>query len=269
MERSMFVPVVTKRDEGLPFYITTIGTTPREIMVNRPEGITSWQILYTEEGTGIVRIYDDVYRAFRGSLLVLPAGVPHDYHMDGDNWRTSWITFSGWGVERLFDLGAGIWRLPDDFNFMGRFHEIFKYADKNSHSYNSSVLLYSLLLECRDVVSEGIIPLYKLRSQLSECFRYIEKNYAKTIELSDLAAINGVSEEHFCRIFKSYTGMRPFEYIKNLRIQRAKEYLYEHKKIKVREIAKMTGFQSENYFCTVFKKTVGMTPLEYREIYGV
>lgn len=264
----MFIPIVTKQEEGLPFYITTIGITPSEKRVYRPEGITSWQILYSDKGQGFVRIYDDVFRMFDKMLMVLPPDTPHDYYMDGDTWQTSWLTFSGWGVERLFDLNAGIWRLPADFDFPGRFNELMRSVNKSDSPYRSSVLLYSLLLECRDVVSGGIMPMYKLRNQLTDCLRYIERNYAKPIELADLAEIIGVSGEHLCRIFKSYTGMRPFEYIKNLRIQRAKEYLYEHKNMKISEIGKITGFQSESYFCMAFKKYVGVTPAEYRKLYS-
>lgn len=268
MEKNMFIPIVTKQEEGLPFYITTIGITPNEKQVYRPEGITSWQILYSEKGHGIVRIYDDVFRMFDNMLMVLPPNTPHDYYMDGDIWQTSWLTFGGWGVERLFDLNAGIWPLPEEFDFSKRFDKLIKSVKKSDSPYRSSVLLYSLLLECRDVVSGRIMPVYKLRSQLTDCLRYIERNYAKPIELADLAEINGVSGEHLCRIFKSYTGMRPFEYIKNLRIQRAKEYLYEHKDMKISEIARITGFQNESYFCMVFKNNVGVTPSEYRKLYG-
>lgn len=267
MEKSLFIPIVTKQEERLPFYVTTIGTTEDEKQIYRPEGVSSWLILYSEHGTGEVKIYDDIFNIYEGMLMVLPPGTPHNYRNTCEHWQTDWITFSGWGTDRLFDLNAGIWRLPDEFDFLEKFTALKSCVGK-SNSYRSSVLLYSLLLECRDAVSGGVMPVYKLRSRLAECIRYIERNYSKSIELSDLAKIDGVSEEHLCRIFKSYTGMRPFEYIKNLRIQRAKEYLCEHPDVKICDIAKITGFQSESYFCMVFKKNVGVTPAEYRRHRG-
>lgn len=78
MEKNMFIPIVKKREERLSFYITTIGITREEKIVYRPDGITSWQILYSEKGCGIVKIYDDVYRMLENMFMVLPPDTPHE-----------------------------------------------------------------------------------------------------------------------------------------------------------------------------------------------
>lgn len=47
------------------------------------------------------------------------------------------------------------------------------------------------------------------------------------------------------------------------RIEKAKELLHEHQRVK--EVAFAVGFQSQSYFAKMFKKTVGITPREYQE----
>ena len=85
------------------------------------------------------------------------------------------------------------------------------------------------------------------------------------IELSNLAKVSGITREHLCRIFKQYTGMRPFEYITKIRLQKAQELLLLDREMTISEIAKKTGFQSNSYFSSVFRQNFGCTADEYRK----
>lgn len=266
MERheSLFVPIVTEREKGLPFYVTTIGRTEDEAEVYRPRGIDWWQLLYSEEGSGTVELYDKEYTVAEGSLLVLRPNVPHNYHKNGAVWRTSWITFGGWAAAQFFDVESGITRLPEGFGFSERLDKIASYRYSGKWPHESSSRLYSLLLDCREVILEGASAACGLGSRLTECFRYINADYGKPITLGELAELCGVSQEHFCRLFRSYTGMRPFDYITRLRIQRSKDLLARSRDMRIAEVAARTGFQSNSYFSMVFKRSEGCTPDEYR-----
>ena len=61
-------------------------------------------------------------------------------------------------------------------------------------------------------------------------------------------------------------GQSTVNYVTNLRISKAKDFLKKSDKSVV-EIAEIIGYEDCNYFFRVFKKNVGMTPLQYREIY--
>ena len=80
-----------------------------------------------------------------------------------------------------------------------------------------------------------------------------------------LAAIAGVSEGHFCRLFKEYTHMRPMEYVAHLRIETAKSLLINSPGMTVSSISRQVGYASPSYFSAVFRAAEGMTPAEYRE----
>lgn len=259
-----FLSIVTEREKGFPFYVVTIGVTEDEKEVYRPRGIDCFQLLYSEEGCGTVEFYDKEYSVPEGSLLVLEPNVPHNYRKDGDTWRTSWVTFGGWAAAQLFDVESGITRLPEGFGFTERVNRISAYKYSGDRLHECSAGLYSLLLDCKAVIEEGTVSAYRLGSRLTECFRYINVNYGRTIALGELAKVCGVSEEHFCRLFKSYTGMRPFDYITRIRVQRAKELLARNRDMTIGEISARTGFQSNSYFSMVFKRSEGCTPDEYR-----
>ena len=100
---------------------------------------------------------------------------------------------------------------------------------------------------------------------VSVAVQYISEHYHETVELSKLAELAGLSEGHFCRVFKQYTHMRPVEYVTNLRIERAKDLLLQEPRINVTRIAHQTGFISPSYFSKTFKSKTGMTPEAYRK----
>lgn len=264
MKTTTFAQLITKNEENLPFFVTSIGICPEENHVYRPNGIDSYQLLYTHHGCGIANINSSFTRIPPRSLFRLPPGTAHNYYPESDVWNTYWITFRGWGISQLFNFSAGVSLLPESFDFINRFEAISACYKTDYQIKRSSVLLYSLLLELREFITEESQSIYSLRHKLKPCFKYIEENYMNIIELSALSAVCGISGEHLCRLFREYTGMRPFEYIKKLRIQKAKEMIAAFPSLSVSEISKRAGFQSSSYFTLVFRETQGCTPGQYR-----
>lgn len=78
----------------------------------------------------------------------------------------------------------------------------------------------------------------------------------------------GMSRGHFQRKFKAITGQNPNEYIRITRLNTAAELLL-NKDISIKEIADITGFGSQSYFCTLFLKQFNISPKQYRIQGGV
>ncbi len=90
---------------------------------------------------------------------------------------------------------------------------------------------------------------------------------AKSVEgvtISELAAVTSLSPFHFIRAFKTSLGVSPHQYIKLLRIHRAKNLL-AHTRKSVLEIAVDVGYDSGQALSRAFRQEVGITPLAYRE----
>ena len=70
---------------------------------------------------------------------------------------------------------------------------------------------------------------------------------------------------YISRIFKQIVGMNLSTYVTSCRISKAKELLM-HGNDNISEIAEKVGFDSSQYFSNVFKRMVGTTPGEYRNL---
>jgi len=82
------------------------------------------------------------------------------------------------------------------------------------------------------------------------------------ISLNGLAERVGMSSDHLGVLFHREMGMTPVEYRTRLRLLRARELLVSTAK-SVREIAREVGFPNAPYFTRLFRRTFGLSPLEY------
>jgi AraC family transcriptional regulator len=99
--------------------------------------------------------------------------------------------------------------------------------------------------------------------QLRWVNEHMEAHLGEEVTLSTLAALVGLSPNHFCTAFKVSTGEPPHRYFVRLRIERSKQFLREQRKT-VTDVALELGFASSAHFSTVFRKHVGVTPTEFR-----
>jgi AraC family transcriptional regulator len=83
--------------------------------------------------------------------------------------------------------------------------------------------------------------------------------------LEDLARIAGLSAPHFSRAFKQSTGVPPFAWRLQRRIERAKELLADHR-LALADIALAVGFSAQPQFTTAFRRVAGMTPGAWRRV---
>lgn len=102
---------------------------------------------------------------------------------------------------------------------------------------------------------------------VDEALMFIAKNYMQDIALETLAGLSGITVQHFCRVFKAETLMRPLEYLARRRISEAKAFLTDTS-LEIGEIGRMVGYPDRNYFSIVFRRMEGVSPREYRRSKG-
>ncbi|TVX89741.1 bifunctional transcriptional activator/DNA repair enzyme AdaA [Paenibacillus agilis] len=98
--------------------------------------------------------------------------------------------------------------------------------------------------------------------QIVQC---MELNYSDTLTLETLADMCHGSPFHLQRVFKRVKGITPVEYIQQIRVAKAKQYLEGSDKA-ISEIAISVGIPNTSYFITLFKAKTGCTPADYRKI---
>ncbi|GAM57547.1 transcriptional regulator [Vibrio ishigakensis] len=93
---------------------------------------------------------------------------------------------------------------------------------------------------------------------------FMEKHYAEKVELDDLARAAFMSRFHYVRIFKLMYGVTPRNYLKDLRITRAKQLLKAGNSIT--QTCLDVGYDSLSTFSAMFKKGTGYSPKEYQQL---
>lgn len=96
---------------------------------------------------------------------------------------------------------------------------------------------------------------------------YIRDHLSEPISLASLAAIVNYNETYISRLFRQNTGVKLSRYIFQERIEKAK-FLLSTSSDSIQNIAAATGFDSQQYFSLVFKKSVGISPSEYQRIHS-
>lgn len=88
-------------------------------------------------------------------------------------------------------------------------------------------------------------------------------NLHRRLSLGEIARAAQLSPVHLRRIFKRETGVPPMQYLRALRIERAKELL-ESSSLSVKEIAAEVGTGDVSHFVRNFKKSSGTAPTAHR-----
>lgn len=95
---------------------------------------------------------------------------------------------------------------------------------------------------------------------------YTRQHYAEAgFALEDVATHVGLSKNHFSQIFHKVTGQKFWDYVTQVRIDKAKELL-KQSNCSNYEICRAIGYESEYYFSKIFKKVVGVAAQQYRKM---
>lgn len=90
---------------------------------------------------------------------------------------------------------------------------------------------------------------------------FIDTNFEKNINISEISDKAYFSKFHFIRLFKKIYGKTPYTYLTTVRIENAKKLL--KKGISVTNVCFAVGFDSLSSFSGLFKRTTGLSPSDY------
>lgn len=96
---------------------------------------------------------------------------------------------------------------------------------------------------------------------------FIEKHFQAKLNVEDLADRFGIGRRTFERRFKKATSNTVIEYIQRVKIESAKKQLESGRKT-INEVMYDVGYTDLKAFRDVFRKLVGMSPIEYRNKYN-
>ena len=127
--------------------------------------------------------------------------------------------------------------------------------------------LKGLLLDL--LIRIGRIPVQteNLRTNIytDKAILFIRRHSSERITLDEIAKFAGASKTYLCYLFQKKMGYSLWEFLNQVRIERAKFYLQSMTNTQISEIAALCGFENKSYFAKIFKRAEGITPREYLE----
>ena len=187
--------------------------------------------------------------------------------IDNSNWEfiivlydINYLNKSGLNLHNIhfkLDIGGNpkltslLWRLKD---VSEKEHEIARFQRENI--FRS--ILEEIFISVQNRQNKGIEALFR---QVSS---YIHNHYMDNITVKELAEKNEVNENQLFYAFNKYAGMGTGEYIKQYRLNCAKELLINSENTICR-IAESVGYMDPLYFSRIFKRNFGIAPSIYRD----
>ena len=145
-------------------------------------------------------------------------------------------------------------------------------ADFNTRKY------YDILQDCTyedqykstisDILTQSVsyINSYKSDNYIVNYVKtYINENYKNDISYDIIAENLHITRPYLTTYFKSKTGINPSEYLNRLRINKS-IHLLNNTSLKVKDVSKSIGIPNVSTFIRMFKKHMGMTPVEFKRM---
>ena len=149
------------------------------------------------------------------------------------------------------------------FNQMNAVNKLEKFSDSILKTLFSYSILQINNLSAQTLSSsvskEKFVP-----PQILKVIEFLNEHYAENLSLSDISERFYTSKGTLIYNFNKYMKCSPIEYLLNIKIAKAKEFLQRTNK-SIGEIAELCGFSSANYFGLVFKQKEQISPLAYRK----
>ena len=108
-------------------------------------------------------------------------------------------------------------------------------------------------------------PKIYLYRRIVQAKLFIDKFYSEKIDLDNISDEAYFSKFHFIRLFKSIYGKTPHQYLRTVRIEKARQLFQQNKS--VTEVCYLVGFDSVTSFSGLFTRVVKKTPSQYISYY--
>ncbi|ADV82029.1 helix-turn-helix domain-containing protein [Terriglobus saanensis] len=133
------------------------------------------------------------------------------------------------------------------------------YADSLAHTLGIRFLYTTREQRQQEPQKMSTLPRYLLQ----RIVELMHTNLASDLSLATLASESGYSRAHFVRMFRAATGQTPYQYLLDLRLERARQFIKNGSR-SLTDIAASCGFASHTSFSKAFRRRFRTTPSLYR-----
>jgi AraC-like DNA-binding protein len=228
--------------------------------------LNDYQLIYVTRGRGVFISEGRESAVEEGTVIAVFPDVRHAYHPDpATGWEEYWVGFKGASVDRLLSSGFHapshpLYRIGLEPSILSVFDDIFRTVKAQAPFYQlrAGALVFQLLADVHNLERKS--EQHGDAEQLVERAKFLmHESIYGAVSLDEIGDRLGAGKARFYEVFKSYTGMTPYQYFINLKINRAKELLGLDG-ASVKEAASRLGFDDPYYFSRLFRKKTGLSP---------
>jgi AraC-like DNA-binding protein len=103
---------------------------------------------------------------------------------------------------------------------------------------------------------------------VSAVLKYVQEHLTEPLTVADLAEQVSLSPSAFAHLFREVTGRSPYQFVKEMRLDRARELLIDGR-LAVARVSKEVGYGSVSHFISEFRARFGLTPRAYSNAHAL
>ncbi len=230
-----------------------------------------YEFNYFKKGNSEYLINNDLYNLESGDVVIMPPNTLHKgIHKTNAIVEKIFFYMDKQYLSTFLDSRMSLPNKPVIYHTssLKRIDEIFEELhnefNKKKQRVYMEILIGELIVLLQRMKTKNFISQKSTSSSIiPQVLEYIKTHFTSNIKLEEVASRFYMNPSYFSRMFKEQTGFMFSEYITKLRIKEANKMLSLTNK-HITDIAFTLGFNSSNNFCKTYKKTMGMTALEYR-----
>ena len=231
-----------------------------------------FQIIYITRGHGYFQSKQTGKKSIQeGTLMILFPGVWHRYMPDSKTgWREHWVSFNGMQPDKLnkhdiLSPERAVINIGLDETIIKLYQQILELIESERVGFRENIIALTYQIIAQIIATEKYKKFggKEIETIIQNAKSMMIDRVDKQIQFKSLAEELGVGYSWFRRMFKHYTGLAPIQYFLQLKLNKARDLLLSTS-LSVKEIAVITGFESQYYFSKFFKQRTGMSPIQMR-----
>jgi AraC-like DNA-binding protein len=219
----------------------------------------NYQIGFVQKGKGQFFVGDEIFPIAEGEFFLVHPGKVHSGKPDEIiSWTVDTIAIKRKLVEELFNENIHI-SFPHFVVADKRLQKLFFATLDLLNNFESTLendsklyLLLTDLIKLKATILQSEDVKENQNDAIERAITFITTNYKSSFSLDELAEQSFLSKFHLLRVFKTHTGLTPYTYQIQLRLNEARRLIFKDKSLT--EIAYELGFADQSHFTNTFKK---------------
>lgn len=225
----------------------------------------SYELYFLEVGTRDYFVEDKLFSVSPGEFVLIPPGKLH--RTGGEYCVRTLVHFTKAFLLRMFAPEVAVSllkcfdcvRISPSSGQRSALKALLERLDAAASDREFALILGLLLEELGKCDKQDI-----QYGQLGAVVAFINENYAVIQNIDQIAEHFYISKYHLCRVFKSAMQVTLIDYLNQVKLKNARKLL-EITESNIGQIAQQCGYNSVAYFSSIFKRSTGYSPSEYRK----